>query len=157
MLLEQNVTHVTLLGKEHDFNVSINIIEQLLFISIYLLGNSGISVPEPSESRGKNPNSIRSFVSVVCTIDGPLDNMDIRWLFKDQIYNSSTEGRIAILNGTNPDNGNNFTTILINPASYQDNGTYYCEIRDMTDQGANWMSARVDLTLLGKSIMYDSM
>ena len=157
MLLKQNVTHVTLLGKEYDFNVSINIIEQLLFISIHLLGDSGISVPRSSVLRGNNPNSIQSFVSVVCTIDGPLDNLNIRWRFKDQIYNSSTQGRVKILNGTTPDNGNNYTTIFINPASYQDNGTYYCEIRDMTDQGANWMSARVDLTLLGKSIMYDSM
>ena len=83
--------------------------------------------------------------------------MDIRWRFKDQIYNSSTQGRVTIFNGTNVDNGANFTTIFINPASYQDNGTYYCEIRNITDQEANWMSAKVDLTLLGKSIMCDSM
>ena len=106
---------------------------------------------QPIYNFGLNPNVLLPSVSIACVIEGPpiVSERDIQWKHNNGTYNvNNTNGRHRV----NVTHG--FTFITINSVSYQNNGTYYCNVKISGSGVDQWMFDRVDLILHGK-IMYN--
>ena len=96
-----------------------------------------------------NPNVLLPSVSIACAIEGPSSERDIQWRHNNGTYNvnnTNSRHRVNVTHG--------LTFITINSVSYQDNGTYYCNVKISGSGVDHWMFDRVDVVLHGK-IMYD--
>ena len=92
-----------------------------------------------------NPNVLLPSVSIACAIEGPPSEIDIQWRHNNGTYNvNNTNGRHRV----NVTQG--LTFITINSVSYQDNGTYYCNVKISGSGFDHWMFDKVDLILYGK-------
>ena len=102
---------------------------------------------------GSNPNLVLSIASMVCIIEGGLSGseVDVQWRHDNEVYTTMSNGRHTVVIGTN-EQGVNFTTLFINPVSYQDNGIYYCDARP--SGSINWTFDRIDLVLHGKKLLF---
>ena len=103
-------------------------------------------------SFGSNPNSILSIASMVCIIEAGLSGseVDVQWRHDNEVYTTVSNGRHVVI-GTDVQ-GINYTTLYINPVSYQDNGIYYCDARP--SGSINWTFDKIDLVLHGKKLLF---
>ena len=106
---------------------------------------------------GSNTNSLPILVSMVCiVVNRSIDQAEVRWSHDGVTYTSTetnTNGRVSVINTPSSNDISFNTTMIIRPAMYSDNGTYYCQVRDKDNSSLDWMSARTNLHLLGETII----
>ena len=120
----------------------------VLYIPLFSELSHGIRSALDTYSFGSTPNSVLSIASMVCIVEDDLSEINIQWRHGNETFTNMSTGRHRVVNGIN-EQGLNFTTLFINPVSYQDNGQYYC---DAIGPSGN-VTDEINLVLHGKLIL----
>lgn len=98
-------------------------------------------------------NELSASTFLACGVQPPEANYTTRWITPNgTIVTPSEPGRLTVLEGNLNLDGRGFdgTALQLRNLSYQDEGVYICEARDMSILESEWEQSTSHLTLLGK-------
>lgn len=94
-----------------------------------------------------------------CGVDSQNANYATRWITPDGeiiTQNETTDARLTVIegNGIQVPDGRiiDGTALILMNLSYQDEGVYTCEARDLLESDSPWRQATSELSLLGRFV-----